>query len=272
MARPWSALVLIALAACDPASSSRSDASRSDSVPSDAGAPPPPSATALWDLPGYDPQWRAPSPLSSPREADTDPLGGPITLAQATADLPGEGPLVAHIETSMGALTCTLMPERAPRAVAQFVGLANGTRPFRTRRGWVAKPAYDGSRIHRVVPGALIVGGRPPDAHPDGIGLVTVAEPWPGMRHDEAGLLCSAARGALGAGELLLTGAHAAFGKRGEPSAPLPTVFGRCEPAALAERMTHVASEHGRPREAIVLQRIRVKRGRTTGDADDAGK
>ena len=233
MARASSAVIAVTLLACDPSTSS----------PPDAEAPLRPTASSLSVAPGYDPDWRAPPPASTASRADTDPLGGPITLAQATAALPGDGPLVARIETSMGTLRCTLMPDRAPRAVAQFVGLANGTRPYRTRRGWVAKPAYDESRIHRVVPGAMVVGGRPRDAHPEGTGLVAVPESWPGMRHDRAGLLCAAGRGRLGAGELLLTGSGASFDARADAGAPPPTVFGRCEPAALVEKMTRVASE-----------------------------
>lgn len=262
MARARYALIVVALMACDPATSSGpQDAARSA-----------PTASALSDLPGYDPQWRAPDPASSASRAGVDPLGGPITLAQATANLPGDGPLVAHLETSMGKLTCTLIPERAPHTVAQFVGLANGTRPYRTRRGWLEKPAYDGSRIHRIVPGAMVVGGRPADAHADGNGLLAVPEPWPGMNLDRAGLLCAAGRGSLGAGELLLTGSGASFAERADAGAPLPTVFGRCEPASLIDRMTRVPSERGRPREAIVLQRVRVRRSLPTSGPTDAGK
>ena len=262
MVRACLVLATLALGGCDPATSSPSDR-----------PPPPPSPSALSDLPGYDPQWRAPSAPTSVSRGAADPLGGPISLAEATAELPGRGPLVARIDTSLGSLTCTLMPDRAPRTVAQFVGLANGTRPYRTSRGWLRKPAYDGSRIHRVVPGAMVVGGRPFDAHPDGIGLVSVPEPWPEMRHDEAGLLCSAGRGRRGAGELLLTGSAASFRVRADAGAPLPTVFGRCEPRDLVERMTRVPSERGRPREAIVILEVRVRRGAPTRTpANSAGE
>ena len=105
-----------------------------------------------------------------------------------------------------------------------------------------------------------------------GTGLVAVPESWPGMRHDRAGLLCAAGRGRLGAGELLLTGSGASFDARADAGAPPPTVFGRCEPAALVEKMTRVASERGRPHEAVVLHRIRVTRGVASPDARDAGK
>jgi len=250
----WSsALLLVALAGCDPAGSTpRNEVAeaRHTSAP----------APALTDAPGYDPDWRPRATARAQTRAEADPLRGRFTLADATADLKGSGPLVAEIATTLGTLHCTLMPERAPRAVAQFVGLANGRRPHRSRRGWVKEPAYDGSHLHRVVPGALVVGGRPVDAHPDGIGLVAVPEIWPGMPHDEAGLLCSAGRGRMGAGELLLTGSGAPSSAKADAGPQIPTVFGRCEPVALIDRISRVPSARGRPREAVVLERVRVTR------------
>ena len=36
----------------------------------------------------------------------------------------------AIIETSMGDITCTLFPDKAPMTVANFIGLANGTKDW----------------------------------------------------------------------------------------------------------------------------------------------
>src|SRR5438105_2135823 len=40
-----------------------------------------------------------------------DPLDGKFTIADATKDLPGKGPLVAKIETSKGTLQCKLLDD-----------------------------------------------------------------------------------------------------------------------------------------------------------------
>src|SRR5207302_7752900 len=43
-----------------------------------------------------------------------DPLDGSFTMADATKNLPGTGPLVATIETSLGNLSCRLFDDKAP--------------------------------------------------------------------------------------------------------------------------------------------------------------
>jgi peptidyl-prolyl cis-trans isomerase A (cyclophilin A) len=57
-------------------------------------------------------------------------MDGSFSLAQATAGLATSGPLVATIKTTKGELRCKLLDDKAPIAVANFVGLARGTRPF----------------------------------------------------------------------------------------------------------------------------------------------
>ena len=70
---------------------------------------------------------------------------------------------VAVIETSVGNLTCTLFPDKAPIGVENFIGLATGTKDWKTSKG-VTKhgvPLYDGTIFHRVIPGFMIQGGDP---------------------------------------------------------------------------------------------------------------
>jgi len=69
----------------------------------------------------------------------------------------------AVIETSVGNLSCTLFPDKAPIGVANFIGLATGTKDWKTAKG-VTKhgvPLYDGTIFHRVIPGFMIQGGDP---------------------------------------------------------------------------------------------------------------
>jgi peptidyl-prolyl cis-trans isomerase B (cyclophilin B) len=70
---------------------------------------------------------------------------------------------LAHIETSKGEIVLELFEKDAPGTVANFVGLATGTKEFtdpktgkKTRRNY-----YDGLTFHRVIPNFMIQGGCP---------------------------------------------------------------------------------------------------------------
>ena len=70
---------------------------------------------------------------------------------------------MAIINTTAGKLTCTLFPDKAPIGVANFIGLASGTKDWKTPSG-AAKhgvPLYDGTIFHRVIPDFMIQGGDP---------------------------------------------------------------------------------------------------------------
>jgi cyclophilin family peptidyl-prolyl cis-trans isomerase len=85
-------------------------------------------------------------------------------LAEALAGLPGRGKRVlAMIGTSHGVIRCDLLPDAAPLAVASFIGLATGTKPWidPTTGDTVKRPFYDGLIFHRVIPDFMIQGGDP---------------------------------------------------------------------------------------------------------------
>src|SRR5947209_16752345 len=91
--------------------------------------------------------------------APTKPSGAakPATHA-ASADT------IAIIDTTVGKMTCTLFPEKAPIGVANFVGLATGTKDWKNPVSGATKhgvPLYDGTIFHRVIPGFMIQGGDP---------------------------------------------------------------------------------------------------------------
>src|SRR5438270_12043863 len=70
----------------------------------------------------------------------------------------------AVIDTSVGKMTCTLFPDKAPVGVANFTGLANGTKDWKNPVSGATKhgvPMYDGTTFHRVIPGFMIQGGDP---------------------------------------------------------------------------------------------------------------
>lgn len=69
----------------------------------------------------------------------------------------------AVIDTSEGTITCELFSKEAPNTVANFVGLATGTKEFKDPKSGalVKRPFYDGLTFHRVISGFMIQGGDP---------------------------------------------------------------------------------------------------------------
>ena len=93
-----------------------------------------------------------------------DPLAGTtFTLDQAMAGFPtGTGVITAVITTEKGQIVCQLDDARAPITVANFVGLARGTRPAQKGGSdWTKSHFYDGLSWHRVVADFVIQGGDP---------------------------------------------------------------------------------------------------------------
>ena len=71
--------------------------------------------------------------------------------------------LYAVLDTTLGEVTCQLFPEKAPKTVENFVGLAQGSKEFRdpkTRQN-TKRAFYDGLNFHRVIPQFMIQGGCP---------------------------------------------------------------------------------------------------------------
>jgi peptidyl-prolyl cis-trans isomerase A (cyclophilin A) len=73
------------------------------------------------------------------------------------------GPTVV-MDTSMGRITCQFYQRQAPKAVANFIALAEGTKDWTdpaTQKKQHNKPYYDGTIFHRVIPEFMIQGGDP---------------------------------------------------------------------------------------------------------------
>ena len=197
----------------------------------------------------------AETPVDSPD--GSDPTGGKFSLDDATAGLEGSGPLTAMITTSHGTLRCRLYDDKAPVTVASFVGLARGTRPFRTLDGrWVKKPFYDGTTFHRVIKGFMIQGGDPLGTGAGGPGYEIVDEIWPGATHDRAGLLCMANRGKNTNGsQFFITDA---------PKRQLDgnyTIFGECSPVSVVSDIAQVPKgSDDRPIRPVTIERIEISR------------
>jgi peptidyl-prolyl cis-trans isomerase A (cyclophilin A) len=105
------------------------------------------------------------SALAMTRLAQTSPHR-PLksqTPALAPVTLPTEPGLYAVIYTSMGNIVCRLFDKDAPKAVANFRGLATGTKAWTDPATGATKhtPLYSGTTFHRVIPGFMIQGGDP---------------------------------------------------------------------------------------------------------------
>ena len=69
----------------------------------------------------------------------------------------------ATLHTNRGDIKIALFGNHAPKTVANFVGLAQGTKEYSTQNasGSSAGPFYDGAVFHRVIDGFMIQGGDP---------------------------------------------------------------------------------------------------------------
>src|ERR1700723_4252835 len=91
------------------------------------------------------------------------PAAKPATGATAVHHA-AAGPPTAIIDTTVGKLTCTLFPDKAPIGVANFIGLSNGTKDWSspiTHQKKHGVPLYDGTIFHRLIPNFMIQGGDP---------------------------------------------------------------------------------------------------------------
>lgn len=215
-------------------------------------------------------------PMKPPVEEETssdvdpgpDPMRGSFLMPQAVVGLPASGALVATIKTSKGELRCKLFDDKAPIAVANFVGLARGTRPFRDKARWVTRPAYDGTTFHRVIKGFMVQGGDPQGTGRGEPGYVFKDELWTGngSKHDRAGLLCMANRGPDTNGmQFFITDAPAAHLDRSY------TIFGECSPVSVVHAIANAPTEPGdRPTQTITIDKVEISRGGVTAPASSA--
>lgn len=104
----------------------------------------------------------------------------------------------AIIETTAGNITCTLFPDKAPLSVANFIGLATGTKDWKdpkTGKMMHGVPLYNGTIFHRVIPNFMIQGGDPAGNGTGDPGYAFKDETSPDLTFDQPGRLAMANSG-----------------------------------------------------------------------------
>jgi peptidyl-prolyl cis-trans isomerase A (cyclophilin A) len=128
----------------------------------------------------------------------------------------------------MGRLTCKLFDQEAPLTVANFIGLATGTKTWTdplTTKQVKNQPFYDGTTFHRVIPGFMIQGGDRLGSGEGDAGYYIPDEISSALRFDVPGRLAMANSGPGTDGSQFFiteTANSALDGKY--------TIFGQCDP------------------------------------------
>jgi peptidyl-prolyl cis-trans isomerase A (cyclophilin A) len=105
--------------------------------------------------------------------------------------------LLAHFTTSEGNFSIQLFDDLAPKTVANFTGLADGSKEWTDPRTGKKSnaPYYNGTIFHRVIDGFMIQGGDPLGQGTGGPGYKFADEFHPKAKHTKAGVLSMANAG-----------------------------------------------------------------------------
>ena len=165
----------------------------------------------------------------------------------------------ADFITSEGSFRIRLFDAEAPNTVANFVGLAEGTKEWTDPRNGrkVKQPYYDGIIFHRVISGFMIQGGDPLGKGIGGPGYEFADEFHPNLKHSKEGILSMANRGPnTNGGQFFIT------------LGPTPhlnnrhSVFGEVESGMDVVRKigTTKTGANDRPVKDVVIQTIKIDR------------
>jgi peptidyl-prolyl cis-trans isomerase A (cyclophilin A) len=190
------------------------------------------------------------------------PAAKPSTAAKPPAHSAAAGTPTAIIKTSVGDLACILFPDKAPIGVANFIGLATGTKDWKTVKGATKHgvPLYDGTIFHRVIPGFMIQGGDPAGDGTGDPGYKFKNEVSSDLLFDKPGRLAYANAGRdTNGSQFFIT------------EVPVPhlngnyTIFGQCDEASVTlvkqiARMTKDPS-NDRPFRPVKIVHIKIEQG-----------
>jgi peptidyl-prolyl cis-trans isomerase A (cyclophilin A) len=163
----------------------------------------------------------------------------------------------AIIETSMGNISCTLFPDKAPMTVANFIGLANGTKDWtnpKTGKTEHGVPLYDNTTFHRVIPNFMIQGGDPLGTGTGDPGYKFKDEFSPDLTFDQPGRLAMANAGpGTNGSQFFIT------------DVPTPhlnnhhTIFGQCQDLDIVKKIARVPKNaEDRPDTPVTIKHIKI--------------
>src|SRR5947209_8330089 len=181
------------------------------------------------------------------------------TVAIAQGQRPAKS---ATFHTSAGDFACQLFADQAPNAVANFAGLADGSKEWtdpETKQKKQGVPMYNGTIFHRVIPNFMIQGGDPLGTGSGDPGYSFKDEIVPSLNFDIPGRLAYANSGPDTNGSQFFV-----------TEVPTPhlnghyVIFGQCDTAAL-HLVSKTAREprderNDRPHEPVKIVSITIVR------------
>jgi peptidyl-prolyl cis-trans isomerase A (cyclophilin A) len=199
---------------------------------------------------------------STPESALPD---APGATSQVKPVVTPTGP-TAVIDTSMGRLACKLFDKQTPITVANFIGLAEGTKDWtdpKTLKKVHHQPLYNGTTFHRVIPSFMVQGGDPAGDGTGDPGYFFQDEIDPGLEFDVPGRLAMANSGAgpTGGGT---NGSQFFITEQPQPELNgKHTIFGQCDEhsvllVASIARVDRDAND--KPLTPIVITRVTIVR------------
>lgn len=179
--------------------------------------------------------------------AHWDPVTSPIATATAT------------LHTNRGDIKIALFGNHAPKTVANFVGLAQGTKEYSTQNasGSTSGPFYDGAVFHRVIDGFMIQGGDPTGTGRGGPGYKFADEFHGELQFDKPYLLAmaNAGPGTNGSQFFITVGKTPHLNRR-------HTIFGEVvdpESQKVVDAISSTATDRNdRPTEPVVIESITI--------------
>ncbi len=203
-------------------------------------------------------QTATPTPTaSSDSSAAQEPLPDAPGAATQPATIAPTGP-TAVFDTTMGRMTCKLYAQQAPLAVANFIGLAQGTTEWTdpATHQKVRRPLYNGTIFHRVIPDFMIQGGDPLGSGMGDPGYYFADEFSPDITFAQPGMLAMANSGPNTNGsQFFITTAPA------EHLNNVHTIFGQCDQPSIAVAQAIAAvprNRDDRPFVDVVLNKVTI--------------
>ncbi len=178
--------------------------------------------------------------------------------SQVKAPLQPTGP-TAIFDTSMGRMSCKLYAKEAPETVANFIGLATGSKEWtdpKTHKKVHGRSLYNGTTFHRVIPNFMVQGGDPVGTGEGDPGYMFADEFNPDLNFDVPGRLAMANSGpGTNGSQFFIT------------EVPTPhlnqkhTIFGQCDDASILIEQSIARVETGeqdKPVTPVVLNKITI--------------